>query len=324
MTIHIPRFTPEEIGDHQRRIQNIVIEHKDLIDVEDELRRRVLAGGGAHSAKLTMFVAPSGWGKSTTVRQAKERLVKTLGNGGSIQPILYVSLPIPCTIKMMTTALLRALNDPLAERHGTTGQNSIRIIEQLRVQGVRLVILDEFQHLVSGPKHVVLYEATDWLKQLLDTAGIPVVCVGLPESTTVISNTSKLRRRTTKLIQKQPFGWDDDGNEESDAFRAFLHVYENQMGFPDKSGLGDYDFAERIHIASKGLIGVVSQLALEAAGASLIRSDGPLCLTLADFADAYDSLPYDGVNPFDPRRTPSDLRSNQVAASRNAGPRTEK
>ena len=83
-------------------------------------------------------------------------------------------------------------------------------------------------------------------------------------------------------------------------------------------------FAERIHIASKGLIGVVSQLALEAAGASLIRSDGPLCLTLADFADAYDSLPYDGVNPFDPRRTPSDLRSNQVAASRNAGPRTEK
>ncbi len=321
MNMHVPRFTPEEIGDHQRRIQNIVIEHSHLLDVEDELRRRLLTGGSAGSAKLTMFVAPSGWGKSTTVRQAIERLIKTIGTSGSIRPILYASLPVPCTIKMMTTALLRALNDPLAERHGTTGQNSMRIIEQLRVQGVRLVILDEFQHLVSGPKQHIAYEATDWLKQLLDHAGVPVVCVGLPESTTVISEHEQLRRRTTKLIQKQPFCWDEEGGVESTAFRAFLHIYEKQMGFPDPSHLGAYEFAERIHIASKGLIGVVSQLALEAAGACLARTDGPICLTLEDFAEAFACLPYDGVNPFDPRRTPSDLRSNQIAVSRKAGPR---
>lgn len=63
MTIHIPRFTPEEIGDHQRRIQNIVIEHKDLIDVEDELRRRVLAGGGRPLCQAHHVRRPVGLGK---------------------------------------------------------------------------------------------------------------------------------------------------------------------------------------------------------------------------------------------------------------------
>ena len=307
-----PRFTKEEIAVRKAGVQSILVEHDQLRRVEDELEMRILVGGGTGAARLAMLVAPSGCGKSTTVKQAKARLERMPRIAGhSALPILYCSMPAKCSIKTMTTALLQALGDPKADKHGSAGMNSLRIIDLLRNLQVRLVILDEFQHLLSAVNE---REVTDWLKEVLDGAGVPVVCVGLNSSLTVINRNEQVRRRTSKLIRMKPFEWDKDALEEgahapgSVAFKAFLHLFEKALQLPERSNLGADELAERIHIASNGLVGTVSQLVCEAIETSMMRLHGPDCLTMEDFAEAYDGLGFGNVNPFDMRLYPEDIR----------------
>lgn len=313
------RFTPEEIGARVRHMKGIVIEHEQIRIVQNEFEMRIHEGAGAiDSAALTMMVAPPGCGKSNAATQSKIRIENDPKHSDSGLPILYVALPAQCSIKNTTTELLTALKDPLAERHSTAGKNSIRIIEQLRGQKVKLGIIDEFQHIIRSEKTYA--ETTDWLKQLLDASGVPFVCVGLPSSLGVIARHEQLQRRTAKVIRMSPFGW-DHGGEESDKLRALLSIYEKQCGFPQASNIAEYEFAARIWKASGGLIGTITQLAREAARASMSRSDGPDCMTMEDFGDAYDGLPFEQPNPFDPRKKVSEIIGNTPVVNKSAGPR---
>ncbi|MGA2493715.1 MAG: TniB family NTP-binding protein [Roseiarcus sp.] len=319
------RFTPAEVAARTRHMKGIVIEHEQVRRVEQELATRIYEGGAGESnaAALTMLVAPSGCGKSKTVEQCNATLANDPAHSDSALPILYVSLPAQCSIKNMTTEILRGLKDPLADRHSTTGKNSVRIIDQLRGQKVKLFEIDEFQHLISGKNVAIHQEATDWLKQLLDGSGVPVVCIGLPEGLGVIARHEQLRRRTAKVVRMQPFVWDHDGPE-SDKFRAFLDVYEGLCEFREKSNLARYELAARIFIASDGLIGTVTQLCREAARTSMSRDDGPDCMTLEDFAEAYAGLPFEKANPFDPTKKIEEIVDAEPAVSRRAGPRKPK
>lgn len=309
-----PHYSIAEIAAKKGAIQHVLIEYDQLDQVQDALELRILAGTGGESAKLTMLVAPSGCGKTTTVKQAQSRLeTKPDIAKNSLLPILYCSLPPKCSIKAMTTSLLAALHDPLADRQSTRDMNDLRIIGQLKAQHVRLLVLDEFQHLIGASVHSSLHkEATDWLKKVLDGAGVPVVCVGLPESLSVIATHDQIRRRTTRIIRMKPFAW-DDGGPKSKMFQAFLHVFERELDLPENSGLGQPAMAERIHIASGGLVGVVAQLLSEAVEVSLRRRTGPECLTLGDLAEAYDGLPYELLNPFDDDLAPEDIRAAREA-----------
>ena len=309
-------YTNREIGKRKEIAQSILIEHRECELVESELETLIVAGGASEAAKLTMFVAPSGCGKSTAVKQAVERLkVKPEIAANSLLPILYCKLPAKCAIKTMATALLYGLNDPLAERH-SNGVNEMRIVNLLQAQRVKMLILDEFQELVPTLLHHNALEVTNWLKNVLDGAHVPVICVGLPESLAVVRLNKQLRRRTTKLMKMKPFEW--DGGEESNRFKAFLHLYEKEMQFPDPSNLASADLAERIHIASDGLVGLVAQLIYEAIDVSMRRSSGPDCLTLEDFSEAYDDLPYEETISF---RTPHCSRRLERTARQRFQPR---
>lgn len=315
------RFTLEQIGERIRLMKGIVIEHEQVRLVQDELEMRISEGAAeTDSAALTMMVAPSGCGKSNSVKQAKCKLEANPKYSNSALPILCISFPAQCTVKNVTTELLRGLNDPLADRHSTIGRNNMRIIDQLRGQKVQLGIIDEFQHIMQGTNDKTDQVTADWLKQLLDKSGVPFVCVGLPASLGVIARHDQLQRRTARVIRMTPFGW-DHGGEESDKLRALLSVYESQCGFSQPSNLGDYETSARIWKASGGLIGTITQLAREAARASMSRSDGPDCITTEDFANAYAGLPFEQPNPFDPRKKIEEIIDNTPVTHPNSGPR---
>ena len=337
------RFTNHEIAARQQAIKGIVIEHADFLVVEDELELRALAGTGGEWAQVTMLVAPSGCGKTTTVKQAAQRLQARPGiSHNSLLPIVYCKLPPSCSIKTMTTALLLALNDPLAEKHGGTATDATyRITGLLKAQNVRLLILDEVQQLYRQSMSVdTLALLCDWLKCVLDDAGVPVICVGLPEMLSIISKHLQLARRTADSVLMRPFFWSDTNENLCAPFRSILHVFEKELDFPYPSGLGEFQFAERMHVASGGLIGIVAQLVWSAIAKSMRRSDGPDSLTLADFAKAYQGLPFQGANPFEERVNLSDIRAFQashpleidrvmagdskIAVRQNAGPRTSR
>jgi hypothetical protein len=298
MTLH-PRFTPKEIIEHQQHIRSVIVQHVGLVQVVNALVHEVQNCSDV-TGKLTALVGPSGSGKTVAIRQVQQRLADEFGKDGSETSVLTVPVPFSCTIRAFAASLLYALNDPSSGHRGTTCQKSRQIVDQLRAQNVRVVVLDDIHVLSCSGKRAAREETMAWLLNLLDGAGIPVICVGLPATLTVISENEQLRLRTTKIINAEAFSWDDNDHKKSEVFRTFLRMYEQQIGFPEFSEFSDEAFAKRLHIASRGLVSVVALLTNEAARLCLKRDQGPMCVRLVDFKNAYNSLfPYD-ANPFRP------------------------
>lgn len=302
-----PRFSQKEISERRAVIGGIFVDHPQLKCVHKDLANQLRYGTEGSAAKLTMLLADSGCGKTTAILDFVGKAKK-----GGRSDVLYISLPVPCTIKGMTCEMLRRLGDPLWDRTSTVSRNSFRIIHQLREQKLRLLIIDEFQHLIDHDRDRVVHLTTDWLKTILDEAGVPVVCVGLPKSIEVIRANAQLERRTSKVTTMHPFAW--EGADQALSFRAFLELFEQALPFAVPSNLSNPVLARAIHQASSGFVGRVSQLIWEATMVSMLRTEGPDCLTSADFAEAYLGLPFGKQNPFDMRMTAISTLSNDRRA----------
>jgi len=294
------RFTQDEIDARKAKIENIYIDHSQCRMVRQQLKSRLKSGTlpAGPAAKLTLLMADTGTGKSSTI----EDFIRQTCPGSEINapdsPILYVSLPMPCTIKGMTEEILEALGDPLSQCTSTASRNSNRIIKIMTARKLRLFIIDEFQHLIDSDRSKILHATTDWLKVLLDKAKIPVVCVGLPNAIQIINSNAQLERRVTRYIDMRPFGWhSDDAVLE---FRAFLRYYEENLPFSDPSNMSEPELAEAILQATGGYIGKIAQLITEAAEVSMTRPEGPDAILPSDLAAAYDGFARKGLNPFAP------------------------
>jgi type II secretory pathway predicted ATPase ExeA len=292
------RFTQDQIDERKARIENIYIDHEQSRSVRQKLKTRLKSGTlpAGPAAKLTLLTAETGTGKSSTIEDFIRQTCPGSGINSSESSILYVSLPMPCSIKGMTEEILEALGDPLSQCTSTASRNSTRIIKIMTARKLRLFIIDEFQHLIDSDRSKILHATTDWLKVLLDKAKVPVVCVGLPNAIQIINSNAQLERRVTRYIEMRPFDWNNAGAILE--FRAFLRYYEDNLPFDDPSNLNEPSLAEAIHQATGGYIGKIAQLLTEAAEVSMNRADGPDAILVPDLASAYEGFARKGLNPF--------------------------
>lgn len=302
-----------EVSERVRRLLELFVDYDQVQAVRAELEwRHTSPHPTGHGAMLTLLLGRSGSGKTTIVKRYADRFPATRGPTGSVRPVLYVSLPCPCSIKAMAVTILGALGDPLADKTTTTASVSRRIIKQLVGQQVGLLIIDEFQHLIDLDRARVLREASDWLKTLLDQAEVPVVCVGLPESIAILEANAQLDRRTDNRIILKPFEW--DGGSKTTDFRMFLALIDQALPFGQRSGLGRTEVAKKIFDASSGLAGQVVRL-VRKAGIVAARA-GDNAIAPHHFAEACHQL---GLkqNPFEGPTTPDLVGLDAVAVSRN-------
>ncbi|MDP3273090.1 MAG: ATP-binding protein [Bosea sp. (in: a-proteobacteria)] len=268
------------------------------------------------AARLTVLCAPSGAGKTRTI----ERIMKELNDNALGHKVLHVPLPPQCAIKAMTAEFLRALGDPLADRVSTAARNTARIVQRVQELRFKLIVIDEFQHLLDRDSNRIASASTDWLKSMLDRAAVPVMCVGLPETLTILRSNEQLERRMTKVIRMNPMKW--DGGEGATEIRYFLREFERRLPFlTSASDLQEPRLAYAIFQATGGLVGRVAQLLAEALEASMLRPDGPDCITRQDLAKAYSGLEFDKPNPFNGEPGRPALQNAIAVVNPRAGPR---
>jgi hypothetical protein len=123
--------------------------------------------------------------------------------------------------------------------------------------GVELIFLDEFQHFIDRDSAKVLKTVSDWLKNLILDAKVPIILIGLPESNAVFNFNSQLSRRFTNRYTLSPFEWKADSGKE---FRTFIHAVESQLPLSDESCLASEEMSLRFYYASDGVVAYVMKL----------------------------------------------------------------
>lgn len=263
-------------------IRATVVEHpafqEALIRVE---RLHQKSKNTGHAGGL-LITGPTGSGKTTVRKEYERRHPARDGLESPTILVLNVDTPTPPTVKNLAETILIALGDPKSHQ-GTAAQKTERIYYLLRLCGVELLIIDEFQHFFDHGKRSEAARVTDWLKNFINKAGIPVVLIGLLESENVLKLNPQLARRFSARFDLGPFRFGT--SEEILQFRGLMDAIERSLPLPSVS-LSDHEMAYRFHCASFGLIDYVCKIidgAVEAA-----RRDNSAKVDQYHFAEAFE------------------------------------
>ena len=239
-----------------------------------------------------MLTGETGTGKSTVMKEFERHYPKIEHDTFVEVPILRASVPLPVTISNMMTNLLASLRDPAADR-GTQAQKATRLNKLLIGCKVRLIILDEFQHLIEGKSQHNNSNVSDWLKTLINETRIPVVLCGMPTAKDVLSCNPQLMRRFQYYVQFKPFSWVSDQH----TFQNMLLKIDKELPFKASAGLANGDMPLRLMVASGGSISRLMKYIRGAAALALLSQKR--CVQMEDFAEHYETHSMEvGINPF--------------------------
>lgn len=202
-------------------------------------------------SKGLLIKGPSGVGKTTLIKEFVSATFKGGFIPGKRCAAIRVEIPPAPSKKNLTAAILLALGDPFATslRHTAYAKHE-RIIKLLENLSVDLVILDEAQHLIDY-KGATVYEAADWIKNLLNDTRATFVLVGLPRTEQLLRANEQLRRRFSASVLYDRLRWDVD--EHRTQFAGLVNTIAGILPVPTVQLVTD-ELLARLHHASFGLI----------------------------------------------------------------------
>ena len=247
----------------------------------DELMER---GWEAEFCRALLLLGPARCGKTHILKEWLRRRTAR-AESGETAPFKAVVAEVPagCNLKGMATVLLSALGDPDPD-YGSQTDKTRRIHET--AGELDLIVIDEVQRLMDAETGRVKKDVANWLTGLLNQRICPLLLVGERHAELVFQGNMYLEGRTLGQVPVEPYDWHDlDDRKE---FRVFLNIVDGQLGMETTSGLGETDFALRIHAFSGGRIGQATLLVDEAR--SIARRRGTARMSPDMFADAVDLL----------------------------------
>ncbi len=228
-----------------------------------------------------LIVGPSGSGKTTIARELERLYPPTESAEGSFLPVLVVEVPANPTIKSFAEAILLALGVETSARL-TAAQLVRQIVKWLKARRVLVIVIDEAQHFAERRLEQVRI-TSDYFKGLINSAGLPIILLGLETSQALLDVNEQLRRRFTARVELSRFLYETSAQQTT--FRNFLRAFQKAIGFKIEVDFDDPQVAQQVHWASAGLPAHVMNVTLGAAEI-MLREDRSE-VTLADLGQSF-------------------------------------
>lgn len=252
------RADKDEVGS---KVSSTFIVTSDCADAKSSFDLLV-ALGRLTSGLCMLICGESGVGKSTLVKWLMRDLGGRRGGEGKISPAIYVEIPTAPTAIAVFEALLTALGDPRPSK-GTRPTKKRRVVKMLGEQQVRLIVLDDLQHIVDRSSDRILFDASEAIKEVLIDYPVSVLCAGLADSMRVIKSNEQLSRRYMATVHIKRFNWRSVRSRRS--FVRVLGAFEHTLDSYDLPELQSEEVAYRFFIATGGIMDFVSKIFLFAA-----------------------------------------------------------
>jgi hypothetical protein len=261
-------YSTETAENRKQRVEQIYIIYPRNQDILNKFTYCHQHARIAAEPEGLLLEGPAGMGKTTLCKYYMSNFPRTITKDGSNIPILVAKVEVPASPKSLVTALLKSIGDPMPDK-GSTVSQTIRLKQLMKDCGTQLVILDEFQHFIDRDSQKVLKTISDWLKLLMDDTRVPIILIGMPYSHGILDaeGNEQLQRRFSVRISLQPFDWTD--TEDRKDFRKFLQAVDVKLPLNEGSNLSDTIMANRIYIATDGIVSRVMKLVRRATGIAL-------------------------------------------------------
>jgi hypothetical protein len=234
-----------------------------------------------------MVLGYTGAGKTQIALQYLARFPRSVVDGQTIVPVLYAVMPDKPTRRSIVEAMLKALGDPAYDRGPSADHLTYRLSKLLKKCRTRVILIDEFQHVLDRAHKNVAPEAAEWLKTFWYANKIGVVLFGLDHSFEffVRKENKQLRRRFRAPITLNPIPWKDDPEGVGVTYGLFLLDLDQAQPFPN-FGMADPEFAMRMWLATKGHVARTSAILMGAVEVAVER--GATKLEIGDFVEGFD------------------------------------
>lgn len=261
MTFEVHQFADEM--EAVAELELSIVEHAQLSAAIEELaklqaRARVRKNGRRLKARAILMMGAAGAGKSTVIELCERLNPEIETEDGIIKPLLVVEVPATPTKRALVAAILGAMGYSAAK-----DINSYDIIdeiaEKVKLLSIEMIILDEAHHILDAKDS---QDISEFLKSLLNRAGAGIVFAGLPDLA-VLATSSQFDRRLQPDIRLRAYDW--TSKAERLEFLMLLDQLENDcIPLPARSDIADQNFARRLHVATRGEIGLVTKYVSQA------------------------------------------------------------
>ncbi len=259
-----------------------------ITTVLDRIRASRLIYDEPRNAVIT---GETGVGKSKIFsRYLSENPTKRGDDGNIIRPVTLVDIRHSSSPRAVAQSILNSLGIT----KGLQGANVTDLARQAKYnlvkQRVELVMLDEFHNTLTDAGNV--REETrsnriaEWVKDLCKTKNrtpewpdgtqdenIPFVMIGTRKVLNIVN-----ADQNPELASLTPFNisiprYRFEGKDGIKEFETFLRKLDNELPFDDFSGLSKDGLAEKIHVATYGLLRQIHHLITYAAELAIIEGD---------------------------------------------------
>lgn len=190
-------------------------------------------------------------------RSGKTALIKHFMSIRS-EKILYCEMPVPATIKGLISIFLDNLGDPFAfTKRGSIHELTMRLESLIKKSNVRMIVLDESQHLVESQHYKLIMETSDWFKNVINRLNVPVIFLGLEHSENIFTQNIQLSRRIFFEHKIIPMSF------QSKEFQYTILEYNDLLSYPLPNDLLGNENLVRIHATTKGYHGFIKRLFFE-------------------------------------------------------------
>ena len=217
--------------------------------------------GGSDSFSI---IGPSGIGKSTALAKSialagGEEIIITKEPYAQIIPCVNVQCPHDCSVKGLLLAILSQVDiaigtgyQQMAVKNRASIDNLIGTVSQVALNNILLIVIDECQNICRNKGGVNLVSA---MTQLINSSGVSICMVGLPETELFFNREMQLARRSVGLSYKAlPYG---------DYFIKTCEVLFSYQYVSKPSNITP-DLVELLYECSGGILALVVSIIMEA------------------------------------------------------------
>ena len=250
------------MNDVRKIVENTLVPHSAFDQASTRLEQCFNYADGALEPICIAVVGESRTGKSRALEECYTAHPQVRKEDGLNVPIIRVKTPSKPTVKSLAELMLRALKDPRFDA-GTENAKSIRLQILMKKIGVRMVMIDEFQHFYDKGSHKVMHHVADWLKILVDDSQVALVVAGLPSCTAVLDQNEQLSGRFLSPILMPRFEWENVDHR--DEFLGILGAFQESIGSVfEMPPLDSPEMAFRCYAGTGGLIGYLTKFLRQA------------------------------------------------------------